>query len=309
MLPMLTPLLKLSQRPPTTVLSFSAGQDSAMLLALALEDRAFRQRYIPGDFLVAMADTGCEHPETGSYREQAEALCRARDIPFLHVTPDLGHHSPAWQTLHTQWARNTTIQARRFPKTCSVNLKIYPFYRALNAYLARTYGYPETVGRVTRAALYAYAQDYGRIPVMIGFTCGEERRLKPAPAGFMTQTVHRIHPLMDLGLDRRGCQEGTRQLGFEVPYPSNCMHCPFHGPLDLMRLHTKHPDSFALWADFEDRKLAHPKWQGGRNHTVMCNDKTLWQNLEDAYRQYGPLPAEELDALRMRHGHGNTTSF
>lgn len=53
-----TPLLKLSQRPPTTVLSFSAGQDSAMLLALALEDRAFQRQYIPGELLVMMSATG-----------------------------------------------------------------------------------------------------------------------------------------------------------------------------------------------------------------------------------------------------------
>lgn len=250
-----------------------------------------------------------EHPESDAFRERSEALCAERGVPFIHVTPDLGYHSPAWLTLHTQWARNTTIMAARFPKTCSVGLKITPFYKALNAYLARTYGYPAQAGRVSRAALYAYAQDHGPIPVMIGFSRGEERRVKPAPSGFMTTTVNRIYPLIDLGLDRRGCQEGIRALGHEVPYPSNCMHCPFHSPLDLMRLHTKHPESFVLWAEFEHRKLTAEKWQSSRNHTVMCNDKTLWQNLDDAYAKYGVLSAEELDALRMERGHGNTTAF
>lgn len=54
----LTPLLRLSQKPPLTVLSFGAGQDSAMLLALALEDRAFQRQYIPGDLAVLMSATG-----------------------------------------------------------------------------------------------------------------------------------------------------------------------------------------------------------------------------------------------------------
>jgi len=305
----ITPLLRLGQKPPLTVLSDGLGQDSAMLRALALEDRAFQQRYIPGDLVILSSETGLEHPETNAYRERVAELCAARGVDYIHVTPEMGYHSPVWQNLHTQWDRNVTIQSRVFPKTCSVNLKIQPFYLALNAYLARRYGYPERAGRVRRAALYAYAQDFGPIPVMIGFARGEERRVKPAPQGYMTATVQRIHPLIDLGLDRSGCQAGTQALGFEVPYPSNCMHCPYHTPLDLVRLHRKHPESFELWSAFEARKLSAEKWQGTRNHTVFGNDKTLPENLAAALKEYGHLDIPELDALRMTRGHANTTGF
>jgi len=142
---------------------------------------------------------------------------------------------------------------------------------------------------------------------MIGFARKEEKRVKPAPSKWMQQTVERIFPLIDLGLDRNGCQETTRGLGHEVPFPSNCQHCPFHRPIDLVRLHKGHPESFELWAQFEDRKLA--KWVGTRNHTVFGNDLTLRQNLDKALVEFGHLDTAELDAIRMQRGHGNSTPF
>lgn len=304
-----TPLLRLGHRPPLTVLSAGLGQDSAMLAALCLEDEAFRRKYVPGDLLIMSADTGMEHDETEAYRVRFAALCAERNVPYIHVTSDLGFHPRTWPSIHAQWARNSTIQTRLFNKVCSAQTKLRPWYYALNNYVARTYGYPERVGRLTRAALYTYADQYGPLPVMIGFAANETRRVKDAPAGFMRDTIQRIYPLIDLGLDRTGCQRGIRALGMEVPYPSNCQHCPFHGPVDLVRLRAKHPESFDLWVNFERTKLTAEKWQGTRNHTVMGNDLTLEQNWERAYREYGHLSTDELDELRMNRGHANTTGF
>lgn len=86
-------------------------------------------------------------------------------------------------------------------------------------------------------------------------------------------------------------------------------HCPFHGPLDLLRLHRKHPESFALWSQFERTKLTAEKWQGTRNHTVKGDDRTLDQHLDAAMREFGHLDVAELDFLRHTRGHGNTTGF
>ena len=58
-----------------------------------------------------------------------------------------------------------------------MNLKIAPMYRFLEAYVARTFGLA-TCG--DKSALRAYARLHGLIPVLIGFTKGEERRL-PKP--------------------------------------------------------------------------------------------------------------------------------
>lgn len=309
--PRITPLLKIGQKPPLVVLSDGLGQDSAALRALLLDDPAFRKRHLPdgADLLIVTGATGNEHQETDEYRARVEQLCRERDVQYLHVTPDLGFHSPAWQNLHTQWERNFTVQSTVFPRTCSVNLKIAPIFLAINRIIAERYGYAEQVGRFRRAALYAYERDYGKLNVMIGFSKGEERRIKPPPSGYMADTIHRTYPLIDLGLDRLGCQTTTRTLGHEVPFPSNCQNCPFHTKMDLVRLHRKAPASFDLWAHYEHRKLTSPKWAHTRNHTVFGNNLTLHENLEIGMKTYGTLSTEELDALRMTRGHRNTTGF
>lgn len=303
-------LLRLSALPPLTALSAGGGQDTAAILAMLLEDPKFRARHAPGDLVVIMSATGDEYRETDAYVTRMAALCAARDVPFLHVTPDLGYHTAAWQTLHGQWERNTTIQSVAFRRrSCSANLKLAPFYKALNAFVARRYGYVERVSNQHKAALHAYERDYGPLPVLIGFSKGEEVRVKEAPAGFMRTVIRRTYPLMEEGLDRRGAQEVTAQLGHEVPMPSNCRSCPFASPLDLLRLHHLDPQAFDTWAGFEARKLAAPKWQGTRNHTVLGNDLTLLQNLDRAEARYGHLGLEELDEIRFCRGHANTTSF
>lgn len=50
-----------------TVLSYGGGQDSTALILKVIHDESFRAKYIPGDFIVVMADTGNEHKETIEY--------------------------------------------------------------------------------------------------------------------------------------------------------------------------------------------------------------------------------------------------
>ncbi len=47
-----------------TVLAFGGGQDSTAILYRIALDKAFRSRYVKGDLLVLMSDTGNEHPHT-----------------------------------------------------------------------------------------------------------------------------------------------------------------------------------------------------------------------------------------------------
>lgn len=135
------------------------------------------------------------------------------------------------------------------------------------------------------------------------------RGRKEAPPGCMRTLIRREYPMIDLGADRQGAQAITAALGIETPYPSNCRSCPSASAHDVLRLHRVEPDAFETWAGFEARKLAHPKWVGTRNHTVMGNDLTLWQNLERAERQHGHLSTAELNEVRFCRGHQNMASF
>ncbi|WP_380058667.1 hypothetical protein [Deinococcus multiflagellatus] len=188
---------------------------------MALEDSAFRRRYVQGDLLVVSSDTGDEYTETTAYLQRKKALLAERNVTFVHLTPDMGFHSPAWQSLYHQWARNNTIGGVGFSSTCSPNLKTEVIYRFLNHLLAQRYGYVERQGRSSKAALYGYRQDFGPLRVMIGFSAGEERRVCAAPQRYVQDTIERAFPLIDLGLSRQGCQDVTRHLGHEVPTPSN----------------------------------------------------------------------------------------
>lgn len=239
-------LLRSTRKPPVTVIFSGMGQDSAAMIALATRDEAFRRRHVPGDLLIVHADTGDENQETVAYRDRQAEQYRQAGIDYLHVTPDQGHHPRTWQHLHHQWERNVVVQCVGHAATCSQQLKIVPSWRSLNDYLARRYGYHRKVGRNSKAALYAYRQDYGPLIQMLGFARGEERRVKPVPdtQRYISDTTDRRFPLIELGLDRAGCQEVTAQLGHEVPYPSACRNCPFTNRRDLLRLHRRDPESF-----------------------------------------------------------------
>lgn len=255
------------------------------------------------------SDTGDEYQETREHLERKTQLLAERGVLHVHLTPELGFHSPAWPSLHGQWARNNTIGGVAFHSTCSPNLKLEPINRFLNHLLARRYGYVERHGRSHKAALYGDAQDDGPLRVLIGFSAGEERRVCTAPQRYVRDTIERVFPLIDLGLTRAGCQDVTRTLGHEVPFPSNCRSCHFASRWALLRLHRREPQAFEAWAAAEHRKLTHPKWQGTRNHGVFANNLTLRENLEEAHKTFGHLATKELDALRMSRGHANKSRF
>lgn len=305
---------------PLSVLSYGAGQDSAAILALLIEDRAFRRRYAPGHLLVLMADTGNEHPHTYEYVTFTREQCAEHGVPFLFLTPDQGYHTSAWQSLPHQLDRTHTIVGKAMNrKACTSNLKLAPLYKALDAYLAAAYGLPggwrERGG--TRAltpgkkALYAYAQRHGRVPMMIGFAAGEERRAKTPPneERFMRECIQRVYPLLDAGLDRAGAQQVLRDLGWPVPPPSNCVMCPFKRDAEILWTARTLPEDFATWQRLEAQKLAKFAHKGDKNMTVFGDGRTLGEVAADAAVKYATWSEADLEAYRMTHGHGVTQGY
>ena len=85
--------------------------------------------------------------------------------------------------------------------------------------------------------------------------------------------------------------------------------CPFASAHDLLRLELQEPAALDRWMGAEERKLAAPKWQGTRNHTVFANDLTIRQSLERAHLKYPGMGLQELNHIRFQRGHATTTSF
>lgn len=73
---------------------------------------------------------------------------------------------------------------------------------------------------------------------------------------WMRRTIKQEFPLLDLGMDRRDCQDliGSRRLlhgGPAVPPPPNCMMCPFQNEAEIVFLCRTQPGKWAAWVERE----------------------------------------------------------
>lgn len=77
------------------------------------------------------------------------------------------------------------------------------------------------------------------------------------------------YPLIDIGYDRTACQEYIGSLGIEIPYPSNCMFCPFSSGshMEILWLYMNMPERFNEWVELEENKLEYFK----NNHSIILN--------------------------------------
>lgn len=295
---------------PLTILSFGGGQDSTTLLYLLALDPEFRQKYAPHQLWVVMADTGNEHPHTYAHIKFIQKFCADHNIQFYFLTPDLGYHSPSWKSLIHQYQKNSTCGSKVFRKTCTVNLKIQPIYRFLRSKLIED---KLAFGKGNQV-FYNYCRETGyKIKMMIGLAKGEEKRVaqKTQIPKFMLDTIERSYPLIELGYDRYACQNYCQQLKLPVPFPSNCLLCPYASELDLVWLYKTYPDEYNFWVELEQNKIKKFQKQGTsdeKNHgvwgiSIEGKPALLPQILEKALSKYSSWTTEEITAHKFNHGH------
>jgi hypothetical protein len=313
--------MAISIQPELVLLSWGGGQDSSALLELYIKDQSFRKRFAPGRFLVVMAATGDEHPETNAHVQNTIVRCKELGVEFVHITGDMGFHTGDWaQGLHGQWRAHNTIGSASYPASCSASLKIEPIYKYLEYWIEREYGFK--AGR--KKGLRQFVEKFGKIRVLIGIAKGEEKRVakaaKPLTFDFiepvkdstpkwMTYCIDRVYPLIELGLDRAGCQAYLRSQDAHVPPPSNCIKCAYKSKQEVLWTKRFLPVEFAEWVELETNKRAH--WAGRvdsktglpvPNHGVK-GLKTLVEFLAEAEAEYGHMTDAELDEYRFSHGH------
>ena len=246
-----------SNEPELTVLSMGLGQDSTALLYKYLYDKEFRSTYVPNRLLVIFADTGNEFPQTYSHLEYVKKLCIEHDIEFVHLQGDSGFHSPDWRSLSHFYEKKSAIGSKAYPKICSQRLKIEPIYRFLEYWLGLNY----SVKVGNKKGIRQFALEFGKVRMMIGIAKNEEGRMSNASERkerWYRESIEHCYPLVDLGLDRKGCQEYILSVGHAVPIPSNCMMCPFLSAEELEYLRRFEPKELESWIWHEKRKLS--KW-------------------------------------------------
>lgn len=287
-----------------TVLSFGGGQDSTAILYKIIYDDAFRLHYIKGDFIVVMADTGNEHDETNRHTVAVKKLCESRKIPFYFITGDMGYTSQSWSKgLVEFYAAGNRIGSKAFPKTCTDNLKIKPIYNFLEEYVHRIY-HTHKYGR--KRAIKEFADEYGKIDVILGIAAGEERRAssnEESPAPWMRYAINKVYPLLDLKMDRQACQDYIKKVGHIVPPPSNCILCPFMSYQELLYMHRTMYFWYERWVELEANKIKANSHIDPKRNLGVWGTKLLPEALKIAEEKYGHLTIEELKEYKMSHGH------
>lgn len=286
-----------------TVLSYGAGQDSTAILYKLALDTEFRAKYAPGALVVVCADTGNEHKETYEHIEFTKTFCAEHGIEFHHLTAERGYHTESWISLEHFYASHNAIGSKAYPKTCTDNLKISPIYRWLNQWVNERF-FPDNDLSQRKQALYSFTAKYGKVSVLIGIAQGEERRIAKTATGtkWMDENIERVYPLVEIGLDRQGCQELFVELGLPCPPPSNCIFCPFKDEVEVLWTARHYPAEFDRWTELEANKLATYAHKGKDNHAVF-RARTLPQVLADAEIKYADWTPARLDEYRNSHGH------
>ena len=286
-----------------TVLSYGGGQDSTSILLKAIYEPSFKQKFIKGRFIVVMADTVNEHDHTYNYLPKMQELCKENGIPFFLISPE-EYASNSWKKgLIGFYEEKNAVGSKAFPKTCTDNLKIRPIYKFLEQYVHTEFK-TEKFGR--KSAFYEYAEKAGKIRVLIGIARKEEKRASENGSSgikWFDQTIEKVYPLIEEGMDRQDCQDYIASTGFEIPFPSNCILCPFMSLQELLYLYRYERSWFDKWVELEANKFKNNEHKGKKNLGVWGTPESLLEILKKAEAKFGSMTKEELIEYKKSHGH------
>ena len=329
-----------------TILSCGMGQESVALLYRLEKDPEFRKKYAPEKLMVIMADTGNEHPQTDYYREYIQEWCKDKDIPFFFINCYSDFFSESWRGGIVAFnEKKKVIQSKAYPKSCTDQLKIRPIYKFLDEFLFRrskevqqkvitdmkdpektTFLMEQSkeleprAGRyvfpiLQKKAIIAYADLFGKIDVLLGIAKGEEKRVAKNTGNgpkWFNHSINKRYPLIEADMDRKACQDYIESIGELVPYPSNCIICPFLSHQELLYMYRFHSEWFHRWCRMEKRKVDRCRDEGQedkKNLGVWGTTKLLPEVLEEAIEKYGHMTDEELEEYKMSHGHCVMSSY
>ena len=306
-----------------TVLSFGGGQDSTAILYKILYDEEFKRKYVAGDLIVIMAETGNEHDETYKHVEYINGLCLQHGIPFYFLN-DYTYTPNTWKGgLVSFYESKNTCGGVSMHKTCTDNLKIKPIYKFLDEYVHTMYG---TSSYGSKKAIKEFAEKYGKINVIIGIASKEEKRASlnlESPQVWFRLAINKVYPLLPEKMDRKACQEYIASVGHEVPLPSNCIICPFLSKAEMIYLYRMNRKWWDKLVQLEKNKIEY--WAESQKEKGMANNGVLGaillpeaikkfiitpiEKTKPDGRKWGDLSDDELLEYKMSHGHCVTSKY
>jgi hypothetical protein len=123
---------------------------------------------------------------------------------------------------------------------------------------------------------------------------GETEQLLGIDAGETWRQKGRSCPLIDMGIDRKGCIKVIQDEGLQVPQKSGCYICPFQSKRQFHDLFKRHPELFERAARLEELATVRRKV----TTSIMIDGKATLRQLEVAFvSQMAMLDDEEMDSL------------
>ncbi len=236
-------------------LSYGGGVNSTALAVMLCDGT------LPGfsPWEAIFADTGDEKDKTYVFIEKQFKPYLARHGKTLHVCRD-------GESVLERWERIGMVGSRVM-RSCTDHAKLRP----MRAYILEN-------------------GDRSDIQV-IGIDAGESHRVRKGDDSDMP--FERRYPLVDLGIDRKGCVEIIRRAGLCVPVKSGCWHCPFARKREVIDLANNHPDRFLRIIELEEASAdIRPVEEGKVRAQWGERPAREWAMLARAEREQGRLPID-----------------
>lgn len=204
---------------------------------------------------IVFADTGTEWPETYCFMDyfNREWLGpRGLKITRISPTEDM---QPSHSFSLVEYCEKNRWLPQMATRWCTSEWKVYRLHR--------------------------WAKTHGNPIQLVGIAADEAHRQKG-----------RVCPLVDKGIDRRGCIRIIQGEGLDVPQKSGCWICPFQGKRQWHELYRRHPELFERAARLEEGATERRRVQAS-----IHPDFTL-RELEVQFRDQGAFFNDaEMDGL------------
>lgn len=192
------------------------------------------------EFEAVYADHGADWPETREY----VAMLQERGYPITALET-----RREGLPLYDYYLKHRFVPMR-FARACTVEYKLVPLSE---------YCQPPCTVYLGIAADEAHRVDR----IIAGQRKGEEKRF----------------PLVDEGIDRKGCIEIIKAHGLTVPMKSGCFLCPFQRRSQWLALRRLHPELYCKAKRLED--ATNERLRGLGREPIYIADRPLDQVCED----------------------------
>ena len=232
-----------------TYLSLGAGVQSSALLVLACTDER-----VPKPDVAIFADTGDEPAWVYEYLEVLKEYAEPYGVEV--VTAQKG--------VLSEWVMDRRSNGKRFVNVPVFTKDIDGSQGILRRQCTREFKVEPITKKVRELLGYKPRQRIReKVRCMLGISLDETQRMKESWHHWVTN----CWPLIDLGIERKGCHKIIADAGLPEAKRSSCVYCPYHSDSHWQWMKDEHPTEFAKAVEFDE---------GVRNMTMRGREQPAY---------------------------------